>query len=364
MVVAMASSVSAQTGDPFTRAADYAAEQSLENIPRFDWGEGVLMYGLEVAYRVTGDPLYRRAVDEWAEYHLRQGIGETLAARDYCGHWGPGTPVLLRYERTRRPGYLDLGREIREFIAAEATRTPEGALGHFRGNDQIWVDTLCMVCPTLAKYYQLTGDEDALDDAVLQLLLAAGHQRDLRSGLFYHMWDDSEDAHSPELWGRGNGWVIISLVDTIEVMDPDDPRRARLARILRDQIEGLLPLQTESGMWRTVLDREDSYEETSATAMITYGIAKAWELGVVGDEVLPPLDAAWAALEDQVSPEGVVLGVSGGTGPGGFENYITRPQGEYPWGTGAFLMAGAKLHELGLIDIPAVGRRDAHGPRR
>ena len=102
-------------------------------------------------------------------------------------------------------------------------------------------------------------------------------------------------------------------------------------------------------MWRTVLDREGAYEETSATAMIIYGIAKAQQLELIDGDHTARLRKAWAALEKQVDGKGVVLGTSAGTGPRGVQHYLGRPQGEYTWGTGAFLLAGAKLREMGIV---------------
>lgn len=338
--------------DPFLRAAQHAAAAVGPKTP-FNWGEGVLMYGLLDTWRVTRNRRYLDAVRRWADHHCAKGIVPLLNQRGYCGHWGPGTPLLLLYQHTQEPHYLKAAADIRHFVRHAATRTREGALGHWRGNVQIWVDTLCMACPTLARYHVAANDADALEDAVRQLELASRHLQDPKTGLFWHMWDERTGKHSDGFWGRGNGWVIISLVDTLEVLPPTHPARGRLRRILQAQVRGLMPLQTPSGMWRTVLDRQNAYEETSATAMIVYGIAKAQQLKLIAEGHTAPLRKAWAALEKQVDDKGVVRGTSAGTGPRGIRHYLDRPRGEYPWGTGAFLLAGAKLREMGIVGASA-----------
>ncbi|NQT54560.1 glycoside hydrolase family 88 protein [bacterium] len=329
------------------RAADHAAASVGPKTP-FNWGEGVLAYGLMEAWRVTKEPRYLEAVKRWADHHGTRGIGPTLSQRGYCGHWGPGTPLLLLYEATKDERYLRSATEVRAFIRDKATRTSDGALGHWRGNVQIWVDTLAMACPTLARYSIATKDASALDDAVRQLERAAKHQQDPKTGLFWHMWDERTGEHSEGVWGRGNGWVILSLVDTLEFLPEEHPARERLVGILRKQIACLVKLQCASGMWRTVLDRPEAYEETSATAMILYGIAKAQQLKLIADDHTPRLKRAWTALEKQVDARGIVRGTSAGTGPRGIDHYLKRPRGEYSWGTGAFLLAGARLREMGI----------------
>jgi unsaturated rhamnogalacturonyl hydrolase len=112
----------------------------------------------------------------------------------------------------------------------------------------------------------------------------------------------------------------------------------------------LLAHQADSGLWRTVVTRPDSYEETSATAMIAYGLAKGLELGLIDGGCAPAIRKAWKALKEQVDERGAVMGVSAGTGPTNFEGYQGRPTGEFPWGTGAFLMAGSQIRGMGLAE--------------
>lgn len=89
--------------------------------------------------------------------------------------------------------------------------------------------------------------------------------------------------------------------------------RSHLAALLADQVEALLPLQAETGMWHTLLDEPSSYLETSASAGIAYGLLKGARLGVG--------DARWRtaglraldAVIDAVDEGGVVTGVSYGT---------------------------------------------------
>lgn len=68
---------------------------------------------------------------------------------------------------------------------------------------------------------------------------------------------------------------MISLVDLIEVMPEDHPGREELLT-LNKQIVGASRWQNGNGMWNQLLDKSDSYDESFATAMYVYGVAKSY----------------------------------------------------------------------------------------
>jgi unsaturated rhamnogalacturonyl hydrolase len=107
-------------------------------------------------------------------------------------------------------------------------------------------------------------------------------------------------------------------------------------------IEGLLAFQDQqSGMWHTVLDDKDTYLETSATAMILYGLAETNRLNLLPVDHEAHMTKAWESLARQHDEQGRVIGVSAGTGPTDREGYARIERGTYPWGTGAFLLAAS-----------------------
>jgi unsaturated rhamnogalacturonyl hydrolase len=91
------------------------------------------------------------------------------------------------------------------------------------------------------------------------------------------------------------------------------PVKDYLVGVLTAQVDALLPLQTQSGAWRTLLDDPSSYEEISATAGIGYGLLKGYRLGLG--------TAAWRtaglraveAVMRNIDENGTVLNVSYGT---------------------------------------------------
>ncbi|MDY2661001.1 MAG: glycoside hydrolase family 88 protein, partial [[Ruminococcus] gnavus] len=77
---------------------------------------------------------------------------------------------------------------------------------------------------------------------------------------------------------------------------------------LNEQLSALKMLQTEQGLWRTILDDETSYEELSASA----GIAAAMTLK--GNPLhIKYIQKAIKGVLDHIAPDGRVTDVSGGT---------------------------------------------------
>jgi rhamnogalacturonyl hydrolase YesR len=335
----------------WTNVADHLIRTPVESYP-FNWGEGVQMMGLMRAAVVEHNARYIDYVERWARIYERQELRTLLhiapeAANPgrlgYCGHWSPGSAVLYLYRERRNPEHLRLARGVAEFIRTAAERSPEGGLGHWQGSHQLWVDTLYMACPLLAGMGQLENQPALIEDAADQIIIYSHHLQNEKTGLFYHMWDWQTGTHSEGFWGRGNGWVLMSLADTMEVMKKTGPKFQELERIARKLVSGLAATQDSNGLWHTVLDAPQSQPECSATAMFSYGLLKLVRL-----RILPPgrrsmALAAWKAINDRYVRDGVVTGVSGGTSPQGIKAYLAVPMGSETWGTGAYLLAASEV---------------------
>jgi len=111
-------------------------------------------------------------------------------------------------------------------------------------------------------------------------------------------------------WGRANAWAAYTMSQVGGTL-PECylyPKFMDVAGSLNEQLAALKTLQTENGLWRTVLDDESTYEEVSASA----GIAAAMlERG-------NPLHSKYInksikGLLANVSEDGKVMNVSAGT---------------------------------------------------
>jgi rhamnogalacturonyl hydrolase YesR len=196
----------------------------------------------------------------------------------------------------------------------------------------------------LVRYGIYTHNQKYIDDAASNIIHQAALEAD-SDGLWFHGYFINDKQHAPFKWGRGNGWVTVTLVETLSAMKENDPLRPQLLDILRKQIDGLKKVQAPDGMWRQVLDKPELWEETSCTAMFAYGIARAANRGWIGKSNMEVARHAFAGLAKNVSPEGAVNGTCQGTNIGGtLEFYMNRLRpDDDPHGRGPTMLAGTEI---------------------
>lgn len=184
-----------------------------------------------------------------------------------------------------------------------------------------WIDDLYMVGMLQIQAYRATGDPKYADRAARQLaayLPRLQHE----NGLFYH----SPDV--PIFWGRGNGWVAVAMAEVLSSLPENHELRAPLRQHYLKMMNSLLGFQTENGLWRQVIDYEDSWEESSGSAMIAWAMLLGVQHGMLTAEPYRvAVDKAWKALTVLIDADGNVSEVCIGTGKkNDLEYYLARPR--------------------------------------
>ncbi|MEP6750152.1 MAG: glycoside hydrolase family 88 protein [Bacteroidota bacterium] len=237
-----------------------------------------------------------------------------------------------------------------QYISTKEFRLPDGTLARNRPQpNSIWLDDLYMAVPALAQMGKLTGDAKYFDDAVKQILQFSARMFNKEKGLYMHGWVQAMQEHPQFHWGRANGWAIMAMVELLDVLPENHPGRNAILDQLKAHVKGLAAYQSDKGFWHQLLDRNDSYLETSATAIYTYCIAHAINKGWIDGVAYGPMAAlGWAAVSTKVNTTGQVEGVCVGTGMG-FDPafYYYRPVNVYAaHGYGPVLLAGAEMIQL------------------
>jgi len=187
-------------------------------------------------------------------------------------------------------------------------------------------------------------------------------------GLYMHGWVEGMSVHPEFRWARANGWAVMAMTELLDVLPEDHPGRQAVLDQLRAHIRGLADCQDRTGLWHQLLDRNDSYLETSASAMYVYCIARAINRGWIDPLAYGPMvQLGWNAVTTKVNGEGQVEDTCIGTDMG-FEPayYYYRPRSVYAaHGYGPVLLAGAEMIDLvrsGRISLINTATRFAPPP--
>jgi len=330
----------------------------------WSWDAGVMMMGLVELADATGEEAYADYARAWIDYHIWNGY--RIFSSDSCI---PGFTALRLFERTGEEIYLSVADDVWHYIRNVAGRTSDGGLNHMgwlTGN-QIWIDSLFMIGPFLLEYAAVRGDDAPYEELALQLEVFRKRLRSRGTGLYRHRYDDDTGEVAPEepiFWARGNGWVFAAHNLAYRGL----PRAIidGLSFDLREDIEtmlrGILYLEDESGRFHTVLNRPETYLETSAGILYAYGLLA----GTRGDRRIFPdtgIEDAERWLQgaiDQIvvdeAGDTLLLGTSYGTSPGDVTYYEEVLKGEnVAYGLGLFLLAACEREKVGrraVLDEP------------
>lgn len=236
------------------------------------------------------------------------------------------------------------------YISSKEFRLADGTLARNRPQkNTLWLDDLYMSVPALAQMGKLTGDRRYYDDAVKQVLQFSGRMFNKEKGVYMHGWVQEMDVHPQFHWARANGWALLAMTELLDVLPATHPGRKAVLTQFQSLAKGLAAYQSGQGFWHQLLDRNDSYLETSATAIYAYCFARGINKGWLNTMAYAPAALlAWNAVTTKVNDEGQVEGTCVGTGMA-FDPafYYYRPVNVFAaHGYGPVLLAGAEVINL------------------
>ncbi len=361
--------IDTKTQDPITDYSQIDKNSGLEkgifSLTNYTWG--VTYSAMLQAYEITGDERYKAYVSDrfqfltevspYFEAHLPESDEEA----------DPQLRQLLRpkalddagaiYTSMIKAQLADVpfdGKAIMDrywdFIYYKEHRLADGTFARNRPQrNTLWLDDMFMGIPSLAYHGRLTGDHSYYDEAIQQVMQFAERMFLPEKGLYRHGWVEEMNPHPNFHWGRANGWALMTKVEVLDAIPEGYPGREKVLDLLKAHIAGLTALQSGDGFWHQLLDRNDSYYETSCTAIYAYCMAHAINEGWIdplayGSQTM----LAWHAVTTQVNNAGEVEGTCVGTGMGydpAF--YYYRPINKYAGhGYGPVILAGAEIYRL------------------
>ena len=306
----------------------------------WEWTQGVGLYTLWQYYKASGDKSAKEKIEKWFERRFAEGLPEKNV-NTMC----PMLTLACLYEETKNEKYLPYLNEWADFALNGMTRTTEGGIQHkctgCENKEQLWDDTLYMTVMFMAKYGAIFDKKEFIEESEYQFLLHIKYLTDRNSGLWYHGWSfDRGDHFAGALWARGNSWITACVPDYLEIVGVSPAAKRIIIGAYKRQVETLVKLQAESGLWHTLLNDETSYEESSASANFAYGIMKGVRLGLLDNKYEKYAYKAISALYGCIDENGTVDKCSYGTGMGeNLEFYKEIPICPMPYGQTLTILA-------------------------
>lgn len=203
-----------------------------------------------------------------------------------------------------------------QFVEYGQYRLPDGLFARHRPqHNTVWLDDMYMGIPTIAYRSVYTGDSRYFDEAATMYKNFIRRMWVPEKRIYRHGYVEGLAQQPTYHWARANGWALLTTVELLDMLPEDHIDRPFILNQLREHVAGLCALQSSEGFWHQLLDRNDSYLETSATAIYCYAIAhairKGWIEGITYGGVA---QLAWHAISTKVTAEGKVEGTCVGTG--------------------------------------------------
>lgn len=320
--------------------------------PHWNYIDSCMLLAFFRLFDQTGEARFLNAARTLAQGYVTENgtlLGydvKTFNLDNLCG----GRALLRLFESTRETRYDRAAALLYGQLEAQP-KTKGGSFWHKRiYPQQVWLDGLYMALPFAVAYRRDKGLNVGYGDVLLQFENARKTMYDAQSGLYRHGYDSqgrmfwaNEKGLSGSFWLRSIGWFSAALVDVYELLPQEEALgRARLASLLKELMEGLLPYMEQSAhMFYQVVDqgrRAGNYLETSGSAMIAYAMLKGARLGVLDasfcDVGLRVFDGIRARYFKEKCGEMRLSGIClvAGLGPegnprrdGSFSYYISEP---------------------------------------
>ena len=256
---------------------------------------------------------------------------------------GPmGASLIELQERHPNNAFLKYINQTADHLNTSEPRLSDGTIARIWPHENtIWADDSFMAISFLCRMGQFTGDQKYFTDAANQVLNYNKYLWCPEKQLYYHCYHTDNKEHGVAHWSRANGWLFMAQADLLSRMPKNHPLRDAVIKNFQQQASGIARYQGKNGLWHQLLDKEDSYEEITGTAMFVFGIARGVKEGWLHPDFIYVAEQGLKGMMQKITPQGNVTAICVGTGiMPSLQYYYNRPtQEDDPMGEGPVLRA-------------------------
>jgi rhamnogalacturonyl hydrolase YesR len=261
-------------------------------------------YGSLTVAQLTGDTnLQARLVRKFDFFRTPEGAAR-ISTNAHVDFRVFGAVPLELFLQTQQTNLLALGKNLAD--AQWQNPTPDGVTAEAR----YWVDDIYMISAVQVQAFRATHDAKYLDRAAVTVATYLDKLQQA-NGLFFHA------ADSPFFWARGNGWYAAGMTELLRELPVNHTKRARIMAGYKTMMASLLKFQSEEGRWRQLLDKPESWLESSGTGMFAFALVTGVKQGWLDEKTYgPAARKAWLALVKNLDADANVTDVCVGTNKG------------------------------------------------
>ncbi|MCD8029274.1 MAG: glycoside hydrolase family 88 protein [Bacteroides sp.] len=256
---------------------------------------------------------------------------------------GPmGASLIELQMRYPHPSFMNYISETADHLRYAEPRLADGTIARVWPHvNTIWADDAFMAISFLARMGKMTGDDRYFTDAANQVINYTRYLWCPEKQIYYHCYHTDNKEHGVAHWSRANGWVFMAQADLLAMMPEDHPMRDAVIENFNMQASGVARYQGKNGLWHQLLDKVDSYEEITGTAMFVFGIARGVKNGWLHPDFIYVAEQGLKGMMTRISDDGDVTAICVGTGiMPSLAYYYNRPTQENdPMGEGPVLRA-------------------------
>ena len=346
-------------------AVNPANSYNRESYVEWNYANGATMFGILSVADKTKENSYKEFVKKFCDFTLDnynyfkyqyeelnalRGTNHRIFRKSMLDDTsGPALPFVQLYHDDKTQSYKSIVFEMADYLENELERLNDGTLCRPEPVEMtVWADDLFMSVPFLLRMAKITGEEKYYNDAAHQSLKFYELLFDENIGLYKHGWFQKKNEKSVAYWGRANGWIVWANSELLMYLPKDHPSYKKVLSNYKKHIDGLMKQQSETGMWHQVLDKHDSFKETSCTAMYIMGILRGIKNGWIDKTYKVNALKAWNELKKNIKDDGTVIDICRGTGIGyDLKFYYDRKRFDNdPRGLGAVLNAALEISEI------------------
>lgn len=355
--------INKKTGEVIEMTKDFAPQAGLSvGSPCAKWGytSSMLSDGFYILSKELNDEKYSQFVLKNHQFlfdnieFIKQSnakkktrISDLSRFGSFGGIWstGPqGGNVLNSYLINKDLAYLEYVNKAAahlEEIRTKENTDPETQM------ERKGLDGTYAYIATMARLGKLTGEQHYFDICV-EMVKETELFYEPASKLYAQAYYPDLKVTNNIFWLRGMGWTATALVELLSYLPENHPDYNEVLSIYQKLMIGIAPYQTSNGLWRHLVNRSDSFMETSGSIFIVYAFAKGVNQGWLPERYRDVAMAGWRGMMSKKTEDGSIEGNTGSVrtslSPAYYLNNSTKKTDAYV--SGPLFMAGTEMLKL------------------